>query len=168
MSNTASPEFVTSRTFDAPRALVWRVLTEPEHMAQWFGPKGFTGKTHRLDMRPGGIYHYSLTGEDGLVMWGRWIYREISPMDRLVFVQSFSDAEGGLAHSPFPGPWPMETLSTFTLSEENGKTTFTVHWTPLNAAPDESASFAEGFGHMTGGWSGTFDQLAEYLTKVKA
>src|SRR5450631_3880460 len=77
-------DFVISRTFDAPRALVWKAWTDPEALAQWWGPKGATIRVVKLDMRPGGIFHYAMSFQPGHDMWGRFAYREIAPPERLV------------------------------------------------------------------------------------
>jgi uncharacterized protein YndB with AHSA1/START domain len=63
--------FITSRTFDAPRELVWKAWTERERLMQWFGPKGFTISTAKLDFRPGGVFLYSMRTPDGKDMWGQ-------------------------------------------------------------------------------------------------
>src|SRR6266542_819054 len=87
----AEREFVLSRVFDAPRDLVWKAFTEPERLAQWWGPKGFKVIVSRMDLRPGGMYHYGLKATDGSDMWGRMAYREIVKPERIVWVNSFSD-----------------------------------------------------------------------------
>jgi uncharacterized protein YndB with AHSA1/START domain len=159
-------EFVISRVFDAPRDLVWKVFTDPEHMKHWWGPKGFTVTQSKMDLRPGGTFHYSLRGPDGNAMWGKMVYREITPRSRIVFVNSFSDEAGGVTRHPMAPTWPLEMLSTFLFEEQGGKTKFTVKWSPLNATEEERATFAAGHGSMTQGWTGTLDQLAAYLTKA--
>src|SRR5262249_19849622 len=111
----AAPEFVISRVFDAPRALVWKALTEPERMKQWWGPKGFKVIASKMDLRPGGIYHYGLQSPDGAPMWGKLTYREIAAPERLVFITSFSDEAGGITRHPMAPTWPLEMLSILTL-----------------------------------------------------
>ena len=93
-------DFVISRVFDAPRDLVWRCFTEPEHMKQWWGPKGFTVLASKMDLRVGGTYHYGMKAPDGGTMWGKFVYREIVPQERLVFINSFSDEKGGITRHP--------------------------------------------------------------------
>lgn len=115
--------FVITRTFDAPRELVWKAWTERDRMMQWFGPKGFTMSTAKLDLRPGGIFHYCLRSPDGHEMWGKFVYREIVAPERIVLVNSFSDEKGGITRHPMSASWPLEMLSTTTLTEKNGKTT---------------------------------------------
>jgi len=155
--------FVIARAFDAPRKLVFEVWTQPEHLKQWFSPKGFTVLAAKMDFRPGGVYHYGMRAPDGKDMWGRWVFREIVAPERIVFINSFSDESGGLARPPFPEPWPMEMLSTIAFTESGGRTTVTVTWTPHNATEAERKTFDAGRACMQQGWSGTLDQLAAHL-----
>jgi uncharacterized protein YndB with AHSA1/START domain len=159
---TARP-FIISRTFDAPRDLVWKAWTEQDRLAQWFGPKGVTVVHSKNDLRPGGVYHYGLKTPDGNMIWGKWVYREIVRPERLVFVTSFSDENAGVTHHPMSPTWPLEMLSRITFAENAGKTTVTVHWEPINASEEESATFEAGRDSMKGGWGGTLDTLEAYL-----
>jgi len=163
---TAGQDFVIARTFDAPRELVWKAWTERERLMQWFGPKGFTMAAAKMDFRPGGMFHYCLRSPDGKEMWGKFVYREIVAPEKIVLVNSFSDANGGLTRHPFSPSWPLEMLTETTLVERDGKTTLTIKWTPLNATDEEKKAFDGARGGMTQGWTGTFEQLAEYLAKM--
>jgi uncharacterized protein YndB with AHSA1/START domain len=167
MSDTmTSTDFVISRTFDAPRELVWECFTNPERMKDWWGPKGVSVVHSKMDLRVGGTYHYAMKNPDGSVMWGRQVYREITPPSRLVLINSFSDEHGGLGRHPLAPTWPAEMLSVFTLEEmPGGKTKFTVTWRPHNATEEERKTFDGGHQSMQGGWSGTFDVLEAYLAK---
>ncbi len=160
------PEFVISRTFDAPRELMFRVWTEKEHLAHWWGPKGYKVFSCTNDPRPGGLMHYGMRGPDGGEMWGRWVYREIDPPARLEFISSFSNPSAELAPVPFEGNWPPELLSVITFDEQGGRTTVTVTWSPYNANEVERAEFDAGRASMTGGWTGTFERLGDYLTRI--
>ena len=160
------PEFVISRTFDAPRARVWRAWTEPDQMLRWLGPKGTTGEVLSAEVRPGGLLHWKMTGADGAVMWGRAIYRDIVPMDRLTYVQSFSDPSGGIGRAPFfGGRWPLEMLTTVTLADDGAATKVTLTWSPIDEEPDERNNFIANIPSMQGGWGGSFDQLVALLSK---
>jgi uncharacterized protein YndB with AHSA1/START domain len=159
-------EFVTSRTFDAPRERVWKAWTEREQLMQWFGPKGFTMSAAKLDFRPGGSFHYCLRSADGKEMWGKFVYREIVAPERIVMVNSFSDKEGNLTRHPMSPTWPSEMLTTTTLTEEKGKTTVTIRWVPLHPTAEERKTFDTSHDGMRQGWSGSFDQLTEYLKKA--
>jgi uncharacterized protein YndB with AHSA1/START domain len=168
VEGAADQDFVISRVFDAPRELVWKACTEPEHMNHWWGPKGFTMRVSKMDFRPGGSYHYCMRSPDGRDMWGKFVFREIVTPKRIVFVNSFSDENGGLTRHPMSPTWPLEMLSTFTFTETEGKTTLTIRWRPINATETERQTFEDGRKGMDQGWSGTLDQLAEYLASVKA
>jgi uncharacterized protein YndB with AHSA1/START domain len=106
---------------------------------------------------------------DGPVMWGRQVYREIAPKDRIVFINSFSDEKGGLSRHPMAPTWPIEMLSIFTFEDmPDGKTKFTMRWSAYNATAEEQKTFDENHASMNQGWSGTMEQLEAYLAKTKA
>jgi uncharacterized protein YndB with AHSA1/START domain len=95
MTTTSSPtlagtqpsdrEIVLSRVFRAPRELVWRAWTEAEQVGRWFGPDGFSITTHEMDVRPGGVWRFTMHGPDGAVYPNRVTYREVERPDRLVY-----------------------------------------------------------------------------------
>ena len=159
-------EFVISRTFDVPRDFMFKLWTDPEHMQRWWGPKGFTVFHSKMDLRPGGSYHYGMRSLDNQDMWGKFVFREIVKPERLVFVNSFSDEKGNVARHRMHLAWPLEMLSTITFIEQAGKTTVTVRSISLNATAEERKTFEDGFDSMQQGWGGTFERLAEYLAKV--
>ncbi|MEO8672585.1 MAG: SRPBCC domain-containing protein, partial [Tahibacter sp.] len=70
--------------------------------------KGFKIQVKSLDFRPGGIFHYSMTGSDGQRMWGRFKYAEISAPEKLEFINSFSDEQANITRAPFSESWPLE------------------------------------------------------------
>jgi uncharacterized protein YndB with AHSA1/START domain len=162
----AHQEFVITRTFNAPRQAVWAAWTERERLLQWFGPKGFTMTTASLDFRPGGSFHYCLRAPDGKEMWGKFVYREITAPERIVLINSFSDAQGGVTRHPFSPTWPREMQSTTTFVERAGKTELTLRWQPINATEEEWKTFDTAHAGMQQGWAGTFEQLDEYLAKA--
>jgi uncharacterized protein YndB with AHSA1/START domain len=165
---TQNKDFVISRVFDAPRDLLWRCFTEPEHMQQWWGPKGVKIVKSQMDFRVGGTYHYGMQNPDGDVMWGKFVYREITPPERIVLIDSFSDEAGGLGRHPLAPQWPPRMHTIFTFEDEpGGKTRVTVRWSPYEATPEEQAVFDTGHDSMTMGWSGTFERLEAYLPKAK-
>ena len=163
---TLGKDFTISRLFDAPRDLLWQCFTDPERMKHWWGPKGFTVIASKMDLRVGDTYHYGMKAPDGSPMWGLFTYRDIVPRERLVFVNSFSDENGGVTRHPMAPTWLLYMLSTFTFEDApDGKTKFTVRWQTLDASPEEQATFDSDQSRtsMTNGWSGTMDQLAAYL-----
>jgi len=166
MTSPTKP-FVISRTFDAPRSLVWRAWTERDQLMRWFGPKGITIPICSLDLRPGGVFHYCMRLPDGGEMWGRWVFREIAPPERIVWVNSFSDPQGGLTRVPADEPWPTEMLCVATLREQDGRTTVTLESTAINASPEERQTFERNHESMRTGWTGTFDQLEAHLASPR-
>ena len=169
MNTVQTGDFVISRMLDAPRELVWKCFTDPEHMKQWWGPKGVKVVKSEMDLRVGGTYLYGMQVPDAPVMWGKFVYREIVPPEKLVFINSFSDENRGLTRHPMSPTWPMELLSTFTFEEAGpGKTKFTIRWSPHNATAEERKTFDAGQASMNQGWSGTLEQLENYLATAKA
>jgi uncharacterized protein YndB with AHSA1/START domain len=130
---------------------------------RWFGPKGVKILTAKLDLRPKGSFHYCMVTSDGKPIWGKFVYRDIVRPEKIVWVNSFSDEAGGVTRHPFSGTWPLELLTTLTLSEKADKTTVTIEWAPIDPSPEEQQTFDSGRNSMTQGWTGTFDQLEEYL-----
>jgi uncharacterized protein YndB with AHSA1/START domain len=106
-------EVVMTRVFDAPRRLVFDALTEPELLKRWFGPRGWSLVVCEADLKVGGAWRWVLRGPDGRDIGMRGVYQEIMPPERLVSTESFDD-------------YPGESLNTLILSEEDGKTTFTI------------------------------------------
>ena len=169
MLQTQSKDFVITRQFDAPRALVWQCFTEPARMKEWWGPKGCTIVASTMDLRVGGTYHGAMRDPQGNVMWAKFVYREIVPPKLLVWEHSFSDEAGGLTQHPLSPTWPLRLLTRVTLEEAaGGKTNLTLRWTPIEATEDEQTTFAAAHDSMQGGWTGTFDQLAAYLARIGA
>jgi uncharacterized protein YndB with AHSA1/START domain len=167
-AGNSSKDFVISRVLDAPCDLVWKCFTDPERMKQWWGPTGVKILKSQMDLRVDGTYHYGMQMPDGAVMWGKQVYREITPPERLVLINSFSDEAGGLTRHPLSPTWPLEMMSVFTFEDQpGGKTKFTVHWSPHNATEEEQKTFDAGHASMTGGWSGTIDKLETYLKGAK-
>jgi uncharacterized protein YndB with AHSA1/START domain len=164
----SDPVFKISRTLDAPLSLVWEVYSQKEHLAKWWGPKGFEWVSGGLDFRPGGVFHYGMKAPTGHMMWGKFNYREIVPMKKIVFTNSFSDEAGITTRAPFAANFPLEVMNTVLFSEQDGKTTLDMTGTPFNASEDEKAFFESMFPSMNQGFNGTFIQLEEYLKRVQA
>jgi uncharacterized protein YndB with AHSA1/START domain len=145
----AARELTMRRTFDAPRALVFRAWTEPQHLAQWSCPRGFTMIENRGELRVGGSFFAWMRSPQGEDHRMRGVYREIVAPERLVFTHAWLDARGA------PGP---ETLVTVTLAERNGRTEMTFHQGIFD-------SVASRDGHEEG-WNSCFELLAELLATL--
>lgn len=142
-------ELTITRMLDAPRALVFKVWTQPEHVVRWWGPKGFTLPSYKADFRPGGAYRYLMRSPEGTDHRLVGMFREIVAPERLVFTFAWEDEEGKL------GP---ETLVTVTLEEQGAKTKLTLH-----QAVFESVTARDSHNQ---GWSETLDRLAAYVKQA--
>lgn len=143
-----------SRTFEAPLELLWKAWTEPEHFMKWYGPKGFTAPTCEIDLRVGGRHLWSMLSPDGMQMYSTGIYKEVVPMERLVYTDSFSDAEGNVT-SPAKMGMPGTMDVTVTFVHADGKTTVTV----------SHVGYGAGAEHAGMGWEQAFDKLAAVLAE---
>jgi uncharacterized protein YndB with AHSA1/START domain len=146
---TAERELVVTRLFDAPRPLVFKAWTQPEHAARWWGPQGFTTISCEMDVRPGGAWRRRMRSPDGIEHRKRGVYREIVEPERLVFTYASEELDGTV------GP---ETLVTVTFAERGGKTRLT-----LRQAGFETAT--ECTSHR-GGWTSSLERFAEYLANA--
>ena len=148
-------ELTITRTFNAPRALVWRACTEPELYRRWWGPEHFTCPAAHIDLRVGGKYLACMRSPDGQDFWSGGVYKEITPPERLVYTDCFTDADGNVvpaSHYGIPGDFPLEMVVTVTLVEQDGKTVMTlVH----SGMPGGEHGANAGLG-----WSQSFDKLA--------
>ena len=144
----AGREAIVTRVFDAPRQLVFDAFTKPEHMRQWFGPKGFTTPVAESDPRPGGAIKVCMrfTEGDGKDYWMTGTYREVDAPKRLVMVVSGEGTEGNIS----------DVLSTITFTERAGRTLVIIHQTGLPQREVEGSSE---------GWTQSLDKLAAYLAK---
>ncbi|MFB5265845.1 SRPBCC domain-containing protein [Paenibacillus enshidis] len=160
MSKTV--ELVVTRTINAPQELVFEAFAQKEHLKHWWGPAGWEMEVVKLDFHPGGICHFRLQA-DGNVMWSKFVYREISAPEKVVYVSSFADEEGNINRGPFSETWPLEVLNTLTFSEQDGKTLLSLHAVPLSASEEEVATFSSMNEGMQQGFGAAFDQLEQYL-----
>ncbi|WP_372632179.1 SRPBCC domain-containing protein [Cohnella sp.] len=156
-------ELVITRVFQAPLELVFQAWSEAEHLKRWWGPKGFEIHVAELDFRPGGFFHYRMQASDGTQMWGKFVYREIVALEKIVWDNSFSDESGNIVRAPFSDLIPLEIRNSVVFSANQGATTITLRSAPINASAEEISFFEGMFDSMLEGFGGTFDQLEQYL-----
>ncbi len=137
---------ILTRVFDAPRRLVFAVWTQPAHLVRWWGPRGFTVPSHRIDVRPGGAYRFCMRGPDGADHWLQGAYREIVEPERLSFTYAWEDAAGVPRH---------QTLVAVTFADEGGRTRLALRQSVFESMTARDA-------HRQG-WTSNLDRLAEYL-----
>jgi uncharacterized protein YndB with AHSA1/START domain len=143
---------LVTRVLDAPRSLVFKLWTDPKHMAQWWGPRGFTNPVCEMDVRVGGALRIVMRAPDGVEypMSGRFC--EIVPPERLVFNAVAEDAAG----NPL-----LESLTTVTFEVQDGKTKLIVEASAVGLAPVAPQMLAG----MQAGWTQSLEKLAELITK---
>ncbi|GBU18905.1 MULTISPECIES: SRPBCC domain-containing protein [Methylobacterium] len=159
-----APQFHMERHFAAPRQRVWDAFAKPEQLAQWFGPKGSTITILSHALRPGGMIHYAMDFPGGGRVYGRSVYREVEAPSRLVWVNSFADAQAEIVRAPFfDGTFPLELLTTVVLHEDGAGTRLELTWGPLDTGEAERRTFSENTESFRQGWTGSFDQLEAFL-----
>ena len=119
-----------TRTFDAPVERVWQAWSNPDDVMRWWGPKVFTSPLCNMDFREGGTTLVCMRTPDGHDMYNTWTYTRIVPMERIEFVQHFSDADGNAIDPKaigLPEAIPAEVPHVLTFAPtSDGKTEFTV------------------------------------------
>ena len=146
-------EIVLSRVFDAPRELVFEAWTKEEHLSKWFGPKGFSTKTHECDVRAGGRWRFDMVADDGRVWPSRMVFLEVSPPELLVFDHG-SDKDDD----------PQRFRMTITFdAQSDGKTVMTMR--QLHPTK-EQRNAGIGFGAVELGYT-TLDKLGEHLRSMR-
>ncbi len=158
--------FVIERVFPVSQLRLFRACTNVKEMMEWFAPPGMTVIKAEQDLKPGGIYHYGLASRQGHEMWGKVTYTEITPNSRLVYRQSFSDAQGGLTRHPMAPTWPIEMLTVMEfMPEGDTQTRLKISWINTGVDDAEGETFRAAHEGMTGGWTGSLDGLAAHLVK---
>jgi uncharacterized protein YndB with AHSA1/START domain len=158
VSERGKQEVFITRLFDVPRELVWQAWTDPMHFKLWWGPRDYTCPFCEMDLRVGGKYLNCMRSPEGKDYWSTGVYREIIPMERLVFTDCFADEKGNVVPATYYGmsaDFPMEMLVIVTLEDEDGKTKLTMRHIDLPTGPDREGAQL--------GWSQSFDKLAESL-----
>lgn len=155
--------FYTNRSFDVPIERMFDAWTRPEQLAAWLAPGGASMEFFRADIRPGGSSFYVMRSPHG-AMYGRAEYREVRRPDRIVYTQQFCDAEERPARHPLSATWPATMLTVIRLAVEGpNRTRVTVQWEPWEPTEVEVETFVNARAGMTGGWTGSFDQLEAWL-----
>lgn len=162
---TDLPTYVLERTFDAPRALVWKTWTDPELLARWYGPNVET-VIHNLDVRPGGLWLNEMKMGDKSG-YQRTEFTEVAEPERLVCLMANTDADWNIAANPMMPDWPRVLLTTVTFEEKDGKTKMRLTWTPYEASELEIACFANAVENMGRGWGAGMEILEQLLAELQ-
>lgn len=151
-------EIVITRIFNAPRELVFKVWTEPKHIEQWWGPKGFKTRVTQMDFRPGGQWRYVMIGPDGTEYPSKGVFREIVPPERIVASDEFDEG----IEKVLDADLPQGMVSTVIFEDLDGKTRLTieiVHETVSDRRKHEEMG-------VVAGWNSSLDCLDEHLATL--
>ena len=140
-----------TRVLDAPRDLVYEAWTNPRHIAQWWGPKGFTNTIHEMEVKVGGVCRFIMHGPDGTDYPNKVVFEEVVKAERLVYTHG-SDQDDD----------PNSFHVTVTFEDQGKKTKLTMRMVLKSAAALEEA---KKFGAVEGG-NQTMDRLEAYLATM--
>lgn len=147
-THTVTPEFSITRTFDAPREVVWQAWTQEEHLAQWLHPFGVSTDTVSFDVRVGGRYAYTMTNDStGEKFPTGGVFLEVEPTSRLAFTWGEPDA-------------PVETAPVITLTfiaQEHSRTELVFHLRGIGGKP--------GDGFVYDGWDEALTNFGRHLAE---
>lgn len=165
--NTSNPSFTLSRSFRAPKELVFDAFATGEALARWWGPVEAPIDVISLDFRPGGSFHYKMKGQQ--IHYGLFRYQAINRPDSISWINSFANEKGEIIKPPFEGiDVPKEMLVKIVLSEKDGVTTLLLESEPVNATDGEISTFISMKDSMNQGFGGTMSQLESYLAAMQA
>jgi uncharacterized protein YndB with AHSA1/START domain len=149
----AERELTIIRVLDTPRERVFKAWTDRKHLAQWWGPKGFTNPVCEVDPKPGGTLRIVMRATDGAEYPMKGVFREVVPPSRLVFTNIAVDKDG----HPI-----IEGLTTVTFADEGGKTKLTLQTRGV-AMVDYAAAYLQG---MEAGWTQSLEKLEALVRRV--
>ena len=154
MTNQVIKEITITRTFDAPRELVFKVWTEANHLKEWWSPRGFTNPVCEIDARPGGKIRICMDHPQFPNHWMGGEVLEINPPEKLVFTtRAFEDKDGN---------WGLHGKNIVTFEDVDGKTKLTVKASLTKLKPELQGA-ADG---MDQGWRESIDKLEEYIATI--
>jgi len=151
-------EIVINRVFNLPVGVVWLAWTDAEYFKKWWGPRGFTCPSSKMEAKVGGKYLNCMRGPDGKEYWSTGVVKELIPERKLVVTDNFSDDKGNIKPASeygMPGDWPKELLITVYLEEADGATKMKLKHQGIPAEMREDC---------IKGWNESFDKLEENIT----
>ena len=143
---------VFTRTLDAPRSAVFKAWTDPEQLAQWWGPKSFTNPACKADARPGGALYIVMRAPGGAEFPMGGTFHEVVPPEKLAFTATVDNGRGSRV---------LETHNTVTLTEQSGRTLIEVRVRVVTATAEATPMLAG----MREGWSQTLDRLSQFVAR---
>jgi len=151
----ADREIFITREFSAPRELVWEAMTNPKHVVNWWGPRGFTTTIEKMDFCVGGVWQHVMRGPDGAKYPNKSVFKEIVKPEKIVF------SHGGRREN---GP-SVDAIATWTF-DEIGKNKTRIGLRMVFPSASERDFVVKEFGAIEGGKQ-TLERLGEYLPKIR-
>lgn len=160
MANSPKDNLVITRVFDAPVELIWKAWSESEQLMRWTGPYNYTIPFYNTDFRVDGKFHLCMRSPEGQNIYGAGTYKEIIPLEKIVYTDSFADENGAIISASAYGMnnFPLEMKVTVIFEEENGKTKMTLEHAGIPQGEDREQAKI--------GWNESFDKLEDSL-KIK-
>ncbi|MEP3429233.1 MAG: SRPBCC domain-containing protein [Roseibium sp.] len=160
------PEYVLTRKFNAPRAMVWKTWTEPKLLARWYGP-GVETVIHKLDVTPGGLWLNEMRMGGGS-HYQRVEYLKVENPEKLVWLHSVADADWNVTSNPMMPDWPRVLLTTVTFEQVGEETEMRLTWVPHEASDAEITCFGQAISGMDKGWGKGMELLAALLEELRS
>ncbi len=151
IAEPGKPEIITSRVFDAPRELVFKVSNDPELIPKWWGPRYLTTTVDKMELKPGGIWRFVQSDPQGNVYAFYGVYHAIEAPARAVCTFEFEGMPGHVV------------LQTTTLEEQDGKTLLTVQ-SVYQSVEDRDGMIQSG---MESGEAESYERLSELLVPMQ-
>lgn len=152
-------EVFITRVFDAPRKLVFKAWTDVAHLQRWYAPHDCTVLFKRFDFREGGGFHSCIKSPAmDHDCWCTGTYLQIVEPEKIVFTMTIADENGNPVDPAFAGmdaDWPGDTVVTLTFTEQDGKTTLTLHQTVSESLAKRTGAHPS--------WLNMLDKLAAEL-----
>jgi uncharacterized protein YndB with AHSA1/START domain len=134
---------VVTRIFDAPRELVFKIFTDPKHLARFWGPTGFTSNVREMDPRPGGAFCIDMRGPDGGICPCKGVYCEVVEPKRIVYIGEPDGSHGcggglpprALVRSPLPGTMARRFSRSTRASRRPRIATRQLRWGSIRVGP---------------------------------
>jgi len=149
---------VITRLFDAPIDKVWKAWTDAEYAMKWWGPKGYTSPSAKIDFKVGGKYLLCMRSPEGKDFYSTGIYKEIIPLQRIVSTDCFADEKGNIVYASYYGmgnDFPLELLLSVSFENLDGKTKLTLMHEGI-----QSGDISE---DMIKGWNESLDKLENII-----
>lgn len=161
----ATAELNVRRVFSAPLDRVWKGWTDPKQLTEWWLPKDFEAEVTKLDVAPGGVFHYGLRSPRGRKLWGRVVFTEVAAGERLSFITSYSNEKGEVIRNPFNPTCPLQIAVEASFTEDARKTVVDLRIIPYSSSEEERIAFIASNDWMLKSFAAMLDQLTDLLAR---